>query len=463
MSENFDLLIIGGGPGGYVAAIRASQLGMKVALAEKEQLGGICLNWGCIPTKALLKISELYRSIQEAEKFGIKIQGARFDLDAVVANSREVVKKLSRGIEGLMQKNKISVYYGHARLAARDKVSIKSKEGKNKTLHAKHIIVATGARARQEDKLAVDGKLIWSYKEAMVPKEIPKSLLIVGSGAIGVEFASFYSAMGSNVNIIELQDRILPAEDREISALAHKIFTKQGINIYTTSYIQKIKKTINHVEVKISSQGNDMQLEVDKIILAIGVIGNIENLGLQELGVHTKGSQIITNDKMETNIAGIYAIGDVAGPPWLAHKASHEGIACVENIVGKHSAIDKTAIPGCTYCYPQIASVGLTENLALEKGCKIKLGRFPYAASGKALAIGEQEGLVKVIFDRDTGELLGAHIIGADASELIQGYVIGKRLEITDQDFRHIIFPHPTLSEMLHEAVLDADDEAIHS
>jgi dihydrolipoamide dehydrogenase len=463
MSKNFDLVIIGGGPGGYVAAIRASQLGIKVALVEKEQLGGVCLNWGCIPTKTLLKISELYHSIQNAEEFGIKTQAVKFDLDAVVANSRAVVRNLSRGIESLMQKNKISVYYGHARLAAKNKISIKSKQGKNEILHAKNIIIATGARPRQDDKLAVDGKLILSYKEAMVPKEIPKSLLIVGSGAIGMEFASFYSVMGSNVTVIELQDRILPAEDKEISTLAHKIFTKQGININTNSCIKELKKVTNYAEVKISSHEDGKQLKADKIILAIGVVGNIDNLGLQELGVHTKGNQITTNDKMETNIAGIYAIGDVAGPPWLAHKASHEGIACVENIAGQHSTIDKTAIPGCTYCYPQIASVGLTENLALEKGHKIKVGRFPYAASGKALAIGEHEGLVKVIFDKNTGELLGAHIIGADASELIQGCVIGKRLEITDQDFRQIIFPHPTLSEMLHEAVLDADDEAIHS
>ncbi len=464
MSKSFDLVVIGGGPGGYVAAIRAAQLKMNVALVEANHLGGICLNWGCIPTKALLRSSELYHLMQHADDFGISVKGLSFDLDKIVKRSRGVAGQLSGGIKHLLKKNKVTVFDGYAKLLGGGKISVE-KDGKVfETLAAKHIIVATGARARILPGLEPDGKQVWTYKEAMVPDAMPKSLLVVGSGAIGIEFASFYRSMGAEVTVVEVMDRVLPVEDEEISALARKAFEKQGMKIMTGASVKALEKGKSSVTATIETKKGTEKLSVDKVIMAVGIVGNTENIGLEKTKIKLDRGHIVTNEWMETAESGVYAIGDVTGAPWLAHKASHEGVICVEKIAGLKGVhpLNKSNIPGCTYCHPQVASVGLTEKAALEKGYKIKVGRFPFMGNGKAIALGEPEGLVKTIFDEKTGELLGAHMIGAEVTEMIQGYGIAKTLETTEVDLMHTIFPHPTLSEMMHESVLDAYGKVIH-
>lgn len=468
MSEptQYDLVVIGAGPGGYVAAIRASQLGLNTAIVEREHLGGICLNWGCIPTKALLRTSELYRQMRHASEFGLAADNIRFDLAAVVARSRKVADRLSNGVGYLMRKNKIEVISGAARLAGQGRIAITAKDGeKLPEIAAKHIIVATGARAKELPGLVADGRLVWTYKHAMVPQSLPKSLLIVGSGAIGIEFASFYRSLGAEVTVVEMLDRILPAEDAEISALARKSFGRQGIVIHTEATVQALRREADSVTARIKlASGASEELNFERVILAVGITGNVEGLGLEEQGVATDKGHIVIDEWCRTSAENIYAIGDVAGPPWLAHKASHEGILCVERIAridGVHP-LHKTAIPACTYSSPQIASIGLTEAAAREGGGNIKVGRFPYSANGKAIAQGETEGMVKTIFDAATGELLGAHLIGAEATELIQGFAIAKRLETTEAELIGTVFPHPTLSEMMGESVLDAYGRALH-
>ena len=465
----FDLIVIGGGPGGYVAAIRASQLGMKTALVEREHMGGICLNWGCIPTKALLRSADVYELFHRAEEFGLKADNVSFDLGAVVKRSRQVAKRLSSGVGSLIKKHKVTVFDGEASLkagmAAPD-VAVKDKDGKVQTLSADHVILATGARARTLPKagLEPDGKLIWTYKEAMVPETMPKSVLVIGSGAIGMEFASFYHTMGAQVTVVEMVDRILPAEDAEISAMAEKTFRKKGMTILTSAQVGELKKGAKTVTAQVTGKdGKAQSIEAERVILAIGITGNVEGIGLEALGVELDRGHVAADGYGRTNVKGLYAIGDVAGAPWLAHKASHEGVICVEAIAGlKPHAIDKTNIPGCTYCHPQIASVGLTEARAKEAGHELKIGRFPFVGNGKAIALGEDQGLVKTIFDAKTGELLGAHMIGAEVTELIQGFAVGRTLEATEAEFMHTIFPHPTLSEMMHESVLDAYGRALH-
>lgn len=463
--KNFDIIVMGGGPGGYVAAIRASQLGMKVGLVEAEHLGGICLNWGCIPTKALLRSSEIHHLLNHASDFGFKIDGFSFDIKKVVERSRGVAKQLSGGIGHLMKKNKVTVFDGYAKLAGKGKVKVE-KDGKAvDELTAKHIIIATGARARVLPGLEPDGKLVWTYKEAMVPDSMPKSILVVGSGAIGIEFASFYRNMGAEVTVVEVVDKILSVEDDEISAFAHKQFEKQGMKILTSAKVTKLDKGKDNVTVHIDVKGKVEKITVDRVIMAVGIVGNTDNIGLENVkAVQLDRGHIVTDGYMKTGETGVYAIGDVTGAPWLAHKASHEGVICVEKIAGKNDVhpIEKTNIPGCTYCMPQIASVGLTEKAAKEQGYKVKVGRFPFIGNGKAIALGEAEGMVKTIFDEKTGELLGAHMIGAEVTEMIQGYGIAKTLETTEEDLMHTIFAHPTLSEMMHESVLDAYGKAIH-
>jgi len=457
--KNFDIIVIGGGPGGYVAAIRAAQLKMKVAVVEREHLGGICLNWGCIPTKALLRSSEVHHLIQHADQFGIQVKDVSFDLKKVVERSRGVAKQLSGGIGHLLKKNKVTVINGAAKLKGKGKIAVGKDE-----YSAKHIIVATGARARVLPGLEPDGKLVWTYKEAMVPDEMPKSLLVVGSGAIGIEFASFYRNMGAEVTVVEIADRVLPVEDEEISALALKAFKKQGMTIMTGAQVTKLDKSKTNVKVTVEAGKKKEVITVDRVIMAVGIVGNTEDLGLEKTKVKVDRGHIITNEWLATDEPNVYAIGDVTGPPWLAHKASHEGIICVEKIAGQKGVhpMVKSNIPGCTYCMPQVASVGLTEKAAKEAGYKIKVGRFPFMGNGKAIALGEPEGLVKTIFDEKTGELLGAHMIGAEVTEMIQGYVVAKTLETTEAELMHTIFPHPTLSEMMHESVLDAYGKVIH-
>ena len=465
----FDLIVIGGGPGGYVAAIRAAQLGMKTAVVEREHMGGICLNWGCIPTKALLRTADIYELFHRAEEFGLKADNIGFDLDKVVKRSRKVAGRLSSGVTGLMKKNKIPIIDGEARLekgAAAPKVMVKGKDGKDTGYTAKHVILATGARARTVPAagLEPDGQHIWTYKEAMVPGAMPRSLLVIGSGAIGMEFASFYAAMGADVTVVEMVDRILPAEDAEISAFAEKIFKKRGLTLHTEAQVKGLDKSASGVKASVAlKSGETEEISVDKVVLAIGITGNVEGLGLEALGVKIDRGHVVADGYGRTGVEGLYAIGDVTGAPWLAHKASHEGVICVEAIAGQspHPMI-KENIPGCTYCHPQVASVGLTEAKAKKAGRKIKVGRFPFVGNGKAIALGEDQGLIKTIFDADTGELLGAHMVGAEVTELIQGYVVGKTLETTEAELMHAIFPHPTLSEMMHESVLDAYDRAIH-
>jgi len=464
--HTYDLAVIGAGPGGYVATIRAAQLGLKTVIVERAHLGGICLNWGCIPTKALLRTSELYRAMQHASEFGLRADNVGFDLAAVVARSRKVADRLAGGVAYLMKKNGIAVIDGTARLQGQGRIAVTGKDGQNlPEIAARHIIVATGARARTLPGLDTDGRLIWTYKEAMVPPSMPRSLLIVGSGAIGIEFASFYRSLGAEVTVVEILDRILPSEDAEIAELARKAFTRQGIAIHTGTKVERLDKAHDSVSATLrNSDGNDRDVTVERVILAIGTIGNVEGIGLEEQGVRIEKGHIVIDEWCRTGVPGLYAIGDVAGPPWLAHKASHEGVVCVEKIAGVEGVhpMDTTRIPACTYSTPQIASIGLTEDTARKEGHELKVGRFPYSANGKAIALGETDGLVKTIFDARTGALLGAHLIGAEATELIQGFAIAKGLETTEAELIATIFPHPTLSEMMHESVLDAFGRALH-
>jgi dihydrolipoamide dehydrogenase len=461
----FDIIIIGSGPGGYVTAIRAAQLGLKTAIVERAHLGGICLNWGCIPTKALLRSSEIYHYMQHAKDYGLSAEKVSYDTAAVVKRSRGVSGRLSTGVGFLMKKNKVSVIWGEATIDALGKLTVKTSnvEAPKGALgpgsyQAKHIIVATGARPRALPGLEPDKKLVWTYFEAMVPEKMPKSLLVVGSGAIGIEFASFYRTMGADVTVVEVLPQILPVEDAEIAGLARKQFEKQGIKIVTGAKVTKLDKKTDSVVATIDDgKGKTQTLEVERVISAVGVVGNVEGLGLEKLGVKTDRGTIVIDGFCRTNVPGIYAIGDVAGPPMLAHKAEHEGVICVEAIKGLHPhPMDKNLIPGCTYCHPQVASVGLTEAKAKEGGREVRVGRFPFMGNGKAIALGEDQGLVKVIFDKKTGQLLGAHMVGAEVTELIQGYVVAMNLETTEEELMHTIFPHPTLSEMMKEAVLDA-------
>ena len=461
---SFDILIIGSGPGGYVTAIRAAQLGYKTAIVEKSYLGGICLNWGCIPTKALLRSAEIYHYLQHAKDYGLKADNVSYDPTEIVKRSRGVSKRLNDGVGFLMKKNKVSVIWGEASIDAPGKVTVKASktEAPKGTLgpgayQAMHIIIATGARPRMLPGLEPDGKLVWTYFEAMVPPAIPKSLLVVGSGAIGIEFASFFRSFGAEVTVVEVLPQVLPVEDAEIAAFARKSFEKQGIKIHTNAKVTKLDKKADSVTATIEEGGKTQQLTVERVISAVGVTGNIENLGLEKLGVKTERGCIVIDGLCKTNVPGIYAIGDVAGPPMLAHKAEHEGVVCIEAIKGLNPhPMNKLMIPGCTYCTPQIASVGLTEQAAKDKKLDIRVGRFPFIGNGKAIALGEDQGLVKVIFDKNTGQLLGAHMVGAEVTELIQGYVVAMNLETTEEELMHTIFPHPTLSEMMKEAVLDA-------
>ena len=460
----FDLIVVGGGPGGYVAAIRAAQLGLKTAVVEREHLGGICLNWGCIPTKALLRSAEVGHLLRHADAYGFSAKEVTFDLKKVVKRSRDVAGQLSRGVGHLLKKNKITVFDGHGRLAGSGKLKVE-KDGKPVAdLTAKNIILATGARARSLPGLEPDGKLMWTYKEAMVPEAMPKSLLVVGSGAIGIEFASFYRDLGAEVTVVEVLDRVLPVEDEEISAFARKAFEKQGMKIMTSATVKALKKGADSVTATIEAGGKASEVTVDRVILAVGIVGNVENLGLEGTKVKVEKTHVVIDAWGFTGEVGVYAIGDLVGPPWLAHKAMHEGVICVEKIAGVKGVhpMDTTKIPGCTYCRPQVASVGLTEKAAKAVGREVKVGRFPFIGNGKAIALGEPEGLVKTVFDAKTGELLGAHMIGAEVTELIQGYGIARTLESTEAELMQTVFPHPTLSEMMHEAVLAAYGRALH-
>jgi dihydrolipoamide dehydrogenase len=462
---DYDIVIIGGGPGGYVAAIRASQLGFKTAVIEKEQMGGICLNWGCIPTKALLRTSEINHLLHSLDAYGFKAEKVSFDFKKIIERSRAVANQLTTGVRHLMKKNRVTIIEGTAQIKGRQGSEIELLIDGKTSLKTPHVILATGARARQIPGLEADGKLVWTYKEAMIPEKMPGSLLVIGSGAIGIEFASFYRLMGADVTIVEVQEQILPVEDKEISAFARKSFEKQGIKIHTDSTVKALKKNKDSVTATLEIQGKSQDITIDRVILAVGIVGNTENLGLEKTKVKVEKGHIVTNEWCATNEPDIYAIGDVAAGPWLAHKASHEGVLCVEKIKGLKSAhpMKKTDIPGCTYSYPQIASVGLTEEAAKAAGkYDLKVGRFPYLANGKAIAMGEPEGLVKTIFDGKTGELLGAHMVGAEVTELIQGFCLAKTLEATEQEIIETIFPHPTLAEMMHESTLDAFGRVIH-
>lgn len=462
--KNFDVVVIGGGPGGYVAAIRSAQLGLKACVVEANHLGGICLNWGCIPTKALLRSSEIFHFAQHAEAYGLKVKGLEFDLKAIVERSRGVAKQLSGGIGHLLKKNKVPVFDGFGKIQGKGKVAVE-KDGKViETLTGKHIVIATGARARVLPGLEPDGKFVWTYKEALVPDTMPKKLLVIGSGAIGIEFASFFKTLGADVTVVEMMDRIVPVEDAEISGMLEKALTKQGMKIIKKAKVTKLDKGKDEVTAHIDINGKVEKQNFDRVISAVGIVANTENIGLENTKVKLDRGHIVTDGYLKTDEPGVYAIGDVTGAPWLAHKASHEGIICIEKIAGQKDVhpMVKSNIPGCTYCHPQVASVGLTEAAAKEAGHKIKVGRFPFMGNGKAIALGEPEGLVKTIFDEKTGELLGAHMIGAEVTEMIQGYVIGKSAELTEAEFMHTVFPHPTLSEMMHESVLDAYGKAIH-
>jgi len=466
VSDQFDVIVIGGGPGGYVAAIRAAQLGLSAAVIEREHLGGICLNWGCIPTKALLRAAEIRRAIQHAGDFGLEVSGdVRVNMAGVVKRSRAVAGQLSKGVAYLLKKNKVTVIDGQARLLGGGKVAV-TKDGKDAgTVAGGHVILATGARARVLPGLEPDGRLIWTYKEAMVPETMPGSVLVIGSGAIGIEFASFFHAMGAETTVVEVVDRIVPAEDPEISAFARKALEKQGLAIHTETQVKALKKGENTVTATLAGpDGKSRDITVDRVILAVGIVGNVEDLGLEATKVEVDRGHIVTDGFGRTAEPGLCAIGDVAGPPWLAHKASHEGIACVETIAGVDGVhpLDSRRIPACTYCHPQIASVGLSEDKAKEAGHKVRVGRFPFHGNGKALALGEPEGMIKTVFDADTGELLGAHMVGAEVTELIQGYAVGMTLETTEAELMGTVFPHPTLSEMMGESVLDAFGRAIH-
>jgi dihydrolipoamide dehydrogenase len=464
VSETFDIIVVGGGPGGYVCAIRAAQLGLKTAVVERERLGGICLNWGCIPTKALLRSSEIWHLMHRLGEFGFSADNFKFDIEKIVARSRAVSQQLSSGVGFLMKKHKITVVAGEAKLSGKGKLSV-TKDGKASEYAARNIVLATGARARTLPGLEPDGKLIWTYRDAMVPPSFPKSLLVVGSGAIGIEFASFYRTLGAEVTVVEVLDRVLPVEDEEISAFAAKAFTKQGMTLKVGTTVTELKKGADNVIATLKAKdGKTQTLTVDRVILAMGIVGNVENLGLEAAGIKTDRTHVVINPWGETGVPGVWAIGDLAGPPWLAHKAMHEGVIVAERIAGVKGAhpLKTENVPGCTYCWPQVASVGMTEAKAKATGRKIKVGRFPFIGNGKAIALGEAGGLVKTVFDAETGELLGAHMVGAEVTELIQGYVIAKTGELTEAELGHTIFPHPTLSEMMHEAVLAADGAALH-
>jgi len=464
MADSFDLVVLGSGPGGYVAAIRATQLGLKTAIVEREALGGICLNWGCIPTKALLRTSEIYHYLTHAEAYGLKAEKPAFDLTKIVERSRKVAGQLNSGVKGLMKKNKVTVVEGEGTITGKGRLKV-VKDGKTTELEAKNIIVATGARARDLPFAKADGKRIWTYRHAMVPAEMPTNLLVIGSGAIGVEFASFYADMGAKVKIVEMLDRILPVEDADVSTFMTKALTKQGLTIMTSAGVEKLEAGAKSVTATIKDKdGKSATEEYSHVIVAVGIAPNSENVGLEGLGVKTTKGHIDTDPYGRTNVEGIWAIGDVTGPPWLAHKASHEGVVAAEAIAGYKGVhpMDKGNIPGCTYSRPQVASVGLTEAKAKEAGHKVKVGNFPFIGNGKAIALGEAEGFVKTVFDEATGELLGAHMVGAEVTELIQGYVIARQLETTEAELMHTVFPHPTLSEMMHESVLGAYGRAIH-
>ncbi|WP_116130866.1 dihydrolipoyl dehydrogenase [Tropicimonas sp. IMCC34043] len=461
-AQTFDMIVIGAGPGGYVAAIRAAQLGLNVACVERENLGGICLNWGCIPTKALLRSAEVFHLMHRAKEFGLKADAIGYDIDAVVKRSRQVAGQLSAGVKGLLKKNKVTVVMGEATLTAPGKVSVKTEKG-TEELAAKNIVLATGARARDLPGLEADGKRVWSYRHALKPPHMPKKLLVIGSGAIGIEFASFFNTLGADTTVVEVLDRVLPVEDVEISTFARKAFTKQGMKILEKSTVKQLDRSADKVVAHVETGGKVEKIEVDTVISAVGIVGNVEGLGLEALGVKVDRTHVVTDEYCRTGVEGLYAIGDIAGAPWLAHKASHEGVMVAELIAGQHPhPIKPGSIAGCTYCHPQVASVGMTEAKAKEAGYEVKVGKFPFIGNGKAIALGEPEGLIKTVFDAKTGELLGAHMIGAEVTELIQGYVIGRTLETTEEDLFETVFPHPTLSEMMHESALDAYGRAIH-
>ncbi len=465
MSDSkFDIIVIGGGPGGYVAAIRAAQLGLKAALVEREHLGGICLNWGCIPTKTLLQSAEVGHLLSNLEEYGFTAKDIDVDINKIVERSRKVSNQLSKGVAYLLKKNKVSLFEGVGKLNGAGSVRIE-KNGKSDVLEAAHVILATGARARDLPELQADGKFIWTYKEAMVPKTLPKSLLVVGSGAIGIEFASFYRDLGSNVTVVEIMDRILPNEDLEISTFSQKAFERRGMAIHLGARVQSLQTGADDVTVSIhDGDGQGITLKVERVILAVGITGNIENIGIEKTKIKTDKRHIKVDHWMRTDEPGVYAIGDLVGPPWLAHKASHEAVLCVERIAGieETHSLNSDNIPACTYCRPQVASIGMTEEMAKESGLQVRVGRFSFKANGKALSLGETDGLVKTIFDANSGELLGAHMVGAEVTELIHGFSIAKTLETTEADLLRAVFPHPTLSEMVHESVLDAYDKAIH-
>ncbi|GGL93522.1 dihydrolipoyl dehydrogenase [Pseudooceanicola nanhaiensis] len=459
---NFDMIVIGAGPGGYVAAIRAAQLGLRVCVVERENLGGICLNWGCIPTKALLRSSEVFHLMERAKDYGLSADKIGYDLDAVVKRSRGVARQMEGGVKHLLKKNKVEVVMGEATLPARGKVSVKTEKG-TEELSAKHIVLATGARARELPGLEADGDLVWTYRHALVPSRMPKKLLVIGSGAIGIEFASFYNTLGAETTVVEVMDQILPVEDRDIAALAKKQFVKQGMKIMEKATVKKLDRAKGKVTAHVETGGKVEKLEFDTVISAVGIVGNTEGLGLEELGVKVDRTHVVVDEYCRTGVEGLYAIGDIAGAPWLAHKASHEGVMVAELAAGGHPhPVRPESIAGCTYCQPQVASVGLTEAKAKEAGYEIRVGKFPFIGNGKAVALGEPEGLVKTVFDAKTGELLGAHMVGAEVTELIQGFVVGRQLETTEEDLMNTVFPHPTLSEMMHESVLAAYDRVIH-
>jgi dihydrolipoamide dehydrogenase len=466
MAESvYDVVVIGGGPGGYPTAIRARQLGLSVALVEREHLGGICLNWGCIPTKALLRSSEVSHILGNLKDYGFSATNVEFDIADIVKRSRQVSKRLTTGVKSLMKKNAVEVFDGSGRLGGGGRVIVESEGAETVELTARNIVIATGARARQLPGLETDGELVWSYKEAMVPESMPGSLLVVGSGAIGMEFASFYHDLGAEVTVVEMLPRILPVEDEEISAVAHKQFERQGMKIFTSATVSDLQRGDGQCKAAIEQESGETQsITVDRVIMAVGIVGNVENIGLDGTAVEVDRTHIVINEWCETAEAGVYAIGDVAGPPWLAHKATHEGVLVAERIAGVEGLhrVDVNRVPGCTYCRPQIASVGITEAVAKEQGREVRVGRFPFLGNGKAIALGEKDGLVKTIFDAQTGELLGAHMIGAEVTELIQGFVVAMNLETTEAELMHTIFPHPTLSEMMHESVLSAYDRALH-
>ena len=460
--DSFDLIVIGAGPGGYVAAIRGAQLGLSVAVIEREHMGGICLNWGCIPTKAMLRSAEVFHLMHRANEFGLSAEGISYDLDAVVKRSRGIAKQLNNGVDHLLKKNKVTAIMGSATLAGNGRVTVTTKTG-TQDLTAANILVATGARARELPGLEADGDLVWSYKHALTPKHMPKNLLVIGSGAIGIEFASFYNTLGAKTTVVEVLDRILPVEDEEISAFAKKSFVKQGMDIREKAMVKRLDRGKGTVTAHIEQNGKVTTQTFDTVISAVGIVGNTEDLGLEALGVKIDRTHVVTDAYGRTGVEGVFAIGDLTGAPWLAHKASHEGTMVAELIAGRSPhPVKPETIAGCTYCSPQIASVGLTETKAKAAGREVKVGRFPFLGNGKAIALGESEGMIKTVFDAATGELLGAHMIGAEVTELIQGYVIGQQMETTEEDLINTVFPHPTLSEMMHESVLDAYDRVIH-